>query len=51
MNLARAQLQAIVDALTVILPARAPADGELRRFFREHAELGQRDRALVVDTV
>lgn len=51
MNLARAQLQAIVDALTVILPARAPADAQLRQFFREHKSLGQHDRALVADTV
>ena len=51
MNLGRAQLQAIVDALTVILPARTPADAELSRFFREHKQIGQRDRALVADTV
>ena len=51
MNLARAQLDAIVDALTVILPARAPADAQLRTFFREHKSLGARDRALVADVV
>ncbi|HEX5128388.1 MAG TPA: RsmB/NOP family class I SAM-dependent RNA methyltransferase, partial [Usitatibacter sp.] len=51
MNLGRAQLQAIVDALTVILPARSPADAELSRFFRERKQIGQRDRALVADTV
>jgi 16S rRNA (cytosine967-C5)-methyltransferase len=51
MNLGRPQLQAIIDALTVVLPARAPADAELSRFFREHKHLGQRDRALVADTV
>lgn len=51
MNLGRAQLQAIIDALTVVLPARTPADAELSRFFREHKQLGQRDRALVADTV
>lgn len=51
MNLTRGQLEAIVDALTVILPARSPADAELRRFFREHKSLGPRDRALVADTV
>ncbi|HXF78098.1 MAG TPA: RsmB/NOP family class I SAM-dependent RNA methyltransferase [Usitatibacter sp.] len=51
MNLARAQLDAIVDALTVILPARAPADAQLRTFFREHKSLGGRDRALVADVV
>jgi len=51
MNLTRAQLDAIVNALTVILPARAPADAQLRIFFRENPKLGQRDRALVADTV
>ena len=51
MNLTRTQLDAIVDALTVMLPARAPADVQLRQFFREHKNLGQRDRALVADTV
>ena len=51
MNLARAQLDAIVDALTVILPARAPADAQLSQFFRDNRSLGQRDRALVADTV
>ncbi|HSN20609.1 MAG TPA: RsmB/NOP family class I SAM-dependent RNA methyltransferase, partial [Usitatibacter sp.] len=51
MAIARAQLEAIVDALTVVLPAREPADAQLSRFFREHRNLGQRDRALVADTV
>ena len=51
MTIGRAQLEAIVDALTVILPARAPADAQLRTFFREHKNLGHRDRALVADTV
>jgi len=51
MNLTRLQLDAIIDALTVVLPARTPADAELRRFFREHKSLGGRDRALVADTV
>jgi 16S rRNA (cytosine967-C5)-methyltransferase len=51
MSLARAQLEAIVDALTVVLPATAPADALLRQFFRDHRSLGHRDRALVADTV
>jgi len=50
-NLGRAQLEAIVDALTVILAARTPADAELRRYFREHKNLGSRDRALIAETV
>ena len=51
MSLARPQLDAIVHALTVILPARVPADTALKHFFRDHPNLGQRDRALVADTV
>ncbi|HET6265764.1 MAG TPA: RsmB/NOP family class I SAM-dependent RNA methyltransferase [Usitatibacter sp.] len=51
MNLSRAQLESIVDALTVILAARAPADAQLRQFFRDHRNLGHRDRALIADTV
>jgi 16S rRNA (cytosine967-C5)-methyltransferase len=51
MQLARAQLDAIVQALTLILPARAPADAQMSRFFRDNRNLGQRDRALVADTV
>jgi 16S rRNA (cytosine967-C5)-methyltransferase len=51
MSLARAQLDAIVHALTLVLPARAPADAQLRQFFRDNRSLGQRDRALVADTV
>jgi len=51
MNLTRPQLDAIVQALTVVLPARAPADAQLRTFFRENPKLGQNDRALVADTV
>ena len=49
--LTRAQLDAIVDALTVVLPARAPADSQLRQFFRDRRSLGPKDRALVADTV
>ena len=51
MSLARAQLDAIVHALSIILPAAAPADQQLRQFFRDNKNLGQRDRALVADTV
>ena len=51
MAIGRAQLEAIVEALTVALAAREPADAQLRRFFREHKNLGQRDRAVVADAV
>ncbi|MGZ5074842.1 MAG: SAM-dependent methyltransferase, partial [Usitatibacter sp.] len=51
MNLARAQLDAIVHALAAVLPANAPADRQLSQFFRDNKNLGGRDRALVADTV
>ena len=51
MNLARQQLDAIVHALAVVLPATAPADRLLSDFFRDNKSLGQRDRALIADTV
>ena len=51
MNLSRAQLDTIVQALTVVLPANAPADSQLRQFFRDNKNLGHRDRGIVADTV
>jgi 16S rRNA (cytosine967-C5)-methyltransferase len=51
LTLTRPQLDAIVNALTVVLPARAPADQQLREFFRDNKSLGSHDRALVADTV
>jgi 16S rRNA (cytosine967-C5)-methyltransferase len=50
-SLTRPQLDAIVHALAVVLPARAPADQQLRAFFRDNRKLGSRERALVADTV
>jgi 16S rRNA (cytosine967-C5)-methyltransferase len=50
-HLSRAHLEAIVHALSIILPARAPADAQLRQFFRDHKNLGHRDRGLIADTV
>ena len=51
MNLARAQLDAIIHALAIVLPATAPADRLLSDFFRDNKSLGHRDRALIADTV
>src|SRR6187551_648086 len=51
MNLSRAQLDAIVQALTVVLPARAPADAVLSQYFRDNRNLGSKERAVVADTV
>lgn len=50
-TLRRPTLEAIVHALTVVLPLRSPADVALKHYFREHKGLGARDRALVADTV
>ncbi|HQZ45360.1 MAG TPA: RsmB/NOP family class I SAM-dependent RNA methyltransferase [Usitatibacteraceae bacterium] len=49
--LSRAQLDATVHALSVVLPLRSPADVVLKHYFREHRGLGSRDRALIADTV
>ena len=46
-----AQFNTLVEALTVVLPLNSPADVQLKRFFREHAKLGLRDRALIAETV
>jgi 16S rRNA (cytosine967-C5)-methyltransferase len=50
-GLTRGQLDAIRDALVVVLPGRSPADVALKFFFRDHRQLGSKDRALVADTV
>ena len=49
--LTRAQLDATVHALAVVLPLRSPADVVLKHYFRDNRGLGSRDRALVADTV
>jgi 16S rRNA (cytosine967-C5)-methyltransferase len=46
-----AQFNTLVEALTVVLPLTSPADVQLKRFFKEHAKLGVRDRALIAETV
>ena len=51
MQIGKPQLESIVQALTVILPARQPADVSLHHFFREHKNLGSKDRAIIADTV
>ena len=37
--------------LEQVLAFRAPADAVLRRFFKEHAQLGRRDRGFIAETV
>jgi 16S rRNA (cytosine967-C5)-methyltransferase len=47
----RALLDACCGALAAVLPLERPADATLSAYFRAHPALGQRDRALVADTV
>jgi 16S rRNA (cytosine967-C5)-methyltransferase len=47
----RARLNAAVSALQVVLGLTRPADAALRLFFRDHPELGQRDRGFVAELV
>lgn len=49
MQLNAFRLQASSAALKTLLAFSQPADQALRRFFREHANLGQNDRALVAE--
>jgi 16S rRNA (cytosine967-C5)-methyltransferase len=50
-ELTRARLDASVSALRVVLGLTRPADSALRLFFRDHPELGQRDRGFVAELV
>jgi 16S rRNA (cytosine967-C5)-methyltransferase len=47
----RALLQSCSEVFAAVLPLVRPADGALSAYFREHRELGQRDRALIADSV
>jgi 16S rRNA (cytosine967-C5)-methyltransferase len=47
----RALLEACCGAFAAVLPLERPADSLLTEYFRAHPLLGQRDRALVADTV
>ena len=49
MTLRRNQLMALAGAITRVARLDMPADAALSAFFREHAEMGVRDRALVSD--
>jgi 16S rRNA (cytosine967-C5)-methyltransferase len=50
MNYTAPQFDALVHALTIVLPLRSPADATLKQFFRDNRNLGGRDRALIADT-
>ena len=45
------QLRAAEDALRAVLRFDHPADAVLRGFFREHRDLGQRDRGFIAELV
>jgi len=51
MRFSRALLDACIEAFTAVLPLERPADSVLAKFFRDHPHLGQRDRALVAESV
>jgi 16S rRNA (cytosine967-C5)-methyltransferase len=51
MNYTAPQFDALIHALTIVLPLRAPADATLKQYFRDNRNLGGRDRALIADTI
>jgi 16S rRNA (cytosine967-C5)-methyltransferase len=50
-ELTRDRLDAAISALQVVLGMTRPADAALRLFFRDHPELGQRDRGFLAELV
>lgn len=50
MDIRATQVTAITDAVRALLRFEHPADAVMRAWFREHPDLGPRDRALVADT-
>src|SRR5260221_92412 len=46
-----ALFNALVEALTIILPLTSPADVGLKFFFREHPKLGHRDRGVIAEAI
>jgi len=51
MTVPAGQLTALAEAIAAIAPLSSPADVALRDFFRQHRQLGQRDRAFVAEGV
>lgn len=51
MSLSKPLVELTVQALAGVLPLTSAADALLRDFFREHHELGQRDRGFVAETI
>jgi len=51
MHFSRPLLDACTAALAAVLPLQEPADAALSAFFRGHPKIGQRDRAVIADSV
>lgn len=51
MNIRRPQLEAAIEAATLVLAFEYPADAVLSRYFRQHSALGRADRAFVAEAV
>lgn len=51
MRFSRPLLDACTAAFASVLPLKEPADAALSAFFRGHPKIGQRDRAIIADSV
>ncbi len=51
MPITHALFNALVEALTLVLPLVSPADMSLKLFFRDRPKLGHRDRGFIAETV
>jgi 16S rRNA (cytosine967-C5)-methyltransferase len=51
MRFSRPLLDACTAAFAAVLPLAEPADAALSAFFRGHPKIGQRDRAIIADSV
>jgi 16S rRNA (cytosine967-C5)-methyltransferase len=51
MPITHALFNALVEALTLVLPLTSPADISLKLFFRDRPKLGHRDRGFIAETV
>src|SRR5262245_6848892 len=51
MRFSRPLLDACTAAFAAVLPLEEPADAALSAFFRGHPKIGQRDRAIIADSV
>jgi 16S rRNA (cytosine967-C5)-methyltransferase len=51
MPITHALFNALVEALTLVLPLHSPADVSLKLFFRDRPKLGHRDRGFIAETI